>query len=141
MTDLILVLDSYAWVEFFSGTSAGARVKELLARAEIAYTPSPVLLELANKYFREGFSREEVGERLDAIAQLSVIVEISKDILLRLGEARRTLIENARRLGIKRKPSIVDFFILACARHLGAKVVTGDEHFRGLPDVIFLKED
>jgi len=35
-------------------------------------------------------------------------------------------------------PSLADAIILATARILDAKVVTGDQHFRGLPNVIWL---
>ena len=86
---MILVFDSYAWIEFFMGTEVGEKVKELLSSVDIIYTPSPVLLEIVNKYFREGFSKENIEKRLNAIIQLSSIITINKPILLKLGEARK----------------------------------------------------
>jgi len=56
-----------------------------------------------------------------------------------LKDAQKLLDKNARRLGIKRKPSIIDYYLLALAKKIDAKVVTGDEHFRGLSRVIFLE--
>ncbi|HIE32764.1 MAG TPA: type II toxin-antitoxin system VapC family toxin [Thermodesulfobacteriaceae bacterium] len=49
-----VVVDSYAWIEYFSGSKAGELVKEYLISASSAYTPSIVLAEIARKYMREG---------------------------------------------------------------------------------------
>ncbi|MDK2383479.1 MAG: PIN domain-containing protein, partial [Candidatus Korarchaeota archaeon] len=49
-----LVVDSYAWIEYFLGSDKGKKVLEELRRAEEVITPSVVLAELAHKYFREG---------------------------------------------------------------------------------------
>jgi len=37
------------------GTEVDEKVKEFLLSVDIIYTPSPVLLEIVNKYLREGF--------------------------------------------------------------------------------------
>jgi predicted nucleic acid-binding protein len=50
----MVVYDTYAWIEYFLGTSKGAQVKKLLDKG--GYTPSIVLAEISRKYFREGAS-------------------------------------------------------------------------------------
>ena len=129
---MVLVFDSYAWIEFFSGSEAGERVKELLVAAEAIHTPSVVLLEIANKYFREGFSLEVVEERLSIVEKLSIIEPINRKYLLGLKKAQKILNENAKKLGLRSRPSMVDYLVLAMAMELGAKVVTGDNHFKNL---------
>ena len=59
----MIVLDSYAWVEYFIGSDSGRVVKECLDGEE-AFTPSIVLAEVARKYLREGVGEEYVLPRL-----------------------------------------------------------------------------
>ena len=135
-----LVFDSYAWIEFFIGSSEGEKVKQLLIYSKEPMTPSIVLAEIANKYFREGASKEDVRNRIRAIKELTKIIYLDVRIILLINKARRILIENTEKLGIKKKPGLADFIILASALANNAKIVTGDEHFRNLDNVIFIKE-
>ena len=47
----MVVLDTYAWVEYFRGSERGLVVKEFLEKGEVV-TPSITLAELARKYKR-----------------------------------------------------------------------------------------
>lgn len=136
---LILVFDSYAWIEYFAGSEKGLKVKDLMLKADLIYTPSVILLEVANKYSREEFDANIINERLRIIRGISIVDPIRDEVLVILREAQKLLDKNARRLGIKRKPSMVDYYLLALAKKINAKVVTGDEHFKGLNRVIFLE--
>jgi len=140
MIALILVFDSYAWIEFFSGSSIGREVSVLLSNADVVVTPSVVLLEIANKYAREGFEEKELAERLRVIQEVSQVENIRYEVLVKIKDAQRILVENARKLNLNRKPSMVDYYILALTNFFGAKLVTGDDHFKGLSNVIFLKK-
>jgi len=136
---LILVFDSYAWIEYFAGTEKGIIVKDLIEKADIIYTPTVVLLEIANKYSRDGFSQNIISERLRIIREISIIDRIRDEVLLLLREAQIALNENARRLNLKKKPSMIDYYIYALAKNLNARVVTGDQHFKGLNITIYLE--
>jgi len=46
----MVVYDTYAWIEYFLGSSKGVKVKELLKKG--GYTPSIVLAEISRKYLR-----------------------------------------------------------------------------------------
>ena len=138
---MILVFDSYAWIEYFAGTSKGSIVKELIVTADLIYTPSVVLLEIANKYSREGFDKDTIRGRLRIIREMSIIDPIRDDVLLLLKDAQKILNQNMKRLKIKRKPSMIDYYLLALAKNINAKIVTGDEHFKGLNLVIYLEEE
>lgn len=137
---MILVFDSYAWIEYFAGTKKGSTVKELMEIADLIYTPSIVLLEIANKYSREGFDVSIIKERLRIIRELSIVDPIRDSILVSLRDAQETLNRNIERLGMKRKPSMMDYYLLALAKNIRAKIVTGDKHFRGLDLVVYLGE-
>lgn len=132
----MIVLDSYAWIEYFLGSDPGRTVKEYLNHEE-AFTPSIVLAEVARKYLREGVAEGDIALRLSFIVAKSSIVEIDVDLSLMAANAYFELFETAkeRKLG---RPSLTDGVVLASGRMLKAKIVTGDEHFRGFDEVIFL---
>lgn len=121
------VLDTYAWVEYFIGSKKGRRVEDCL---EDSVTPSIVLAELANKYSREG--RQFLERDLAFIESKSVIQELTRDIAVEAGKIHAKKRETVKDWGF------VDSIILATARSLNAKVVTGDKHFKSEKNVVFL---
>jgi predicted nucleic acid-binding protein len=133
------VIDAYAWVEFFIGSKKGLKVKEVLENADEIYTPGTVLAEIARKYLREGADNKTVDARLQAIASISEITSIDTKIA---SEAAKCYFELAY-LAEKSKhktPSLFDAIVLGTGRSLKSKIVTGDEHFRDLPETFWVGE-
>jgi len=125
----LIVLDSYAWIEYFLGSEAGKVVKEYL-NIEEAVTPSIVLAEIARKYLREQIDEKEVVRRLEFVSANNVIAEIDVDLSLAAAKAYFEILEKAEREKLK-KPSLTDGIVFAIGKTLGAKIITGDEHLRG----------
>ncbi|MEM3958609.1 MAG: hypothetical protein QXO47_10470 [Thermoproteota archaeon] len=63
--------------------------------------------------------------------------EIDTELSVMAAKAYLELSEKAKAKGIK-KPSLTDGIVLATGRTLKAKIVTGDEHFKGLDEVIYI---
>jgi len=135
-----LVVDTYAWIEYFRGTRIGEKVKAFLAEAERIYTPTIVLAEIARKYIREGVDIKTIEQRLNIIEELSTLISVNREIALRAGKAYLELLEHSEKLGLKAKPSLGDAIILATARVYKAKVLTGDQHFKGLEATVWIGE-
>ena len=76
------MVDSYAWVEVFLGSSKGNRVKSLIEAAEDAYTPDSVLAELSKKYFQEDVAEKQVRDRLASVQAASHVVIITSDLAI-----------------------------------------------------------
>ncbi len=133
-----VVVDSYAWVEYFLGSESGEVVKNYLKNASAIYTPSIVLAELARKYLREGVDIKEIRRRLLFISEVSIIVDIDLELSLEAAISYRVLTEHAKRWGINSKPSLVDAVILAVSRLKNAKILTGDIHFKELRHTIWI---
>ena len=132
----MIVLDSYAWVEYFLGSEAGKIVKEYL-NIEEAVTPSIVLAEIARKYLREQIDEKEVVRRLEFVSANSIIAEIDVDLSVAAAKAYLEILEKAEREKLK-KPGLTDGIVFAIGKTLGAKIITGDEHFKRLTEVIFI---
>lgn len=132
----MIVFDSYAWIEYFLGSDSGRIVKDYID-VEEAVTPSIVLAEVARKYLREGVKEEDVVKRLNFIVASSTVMEIDVELSVAAAKAYLELFEKAE-VGKLRRPSLTDGIVLATGRILGAKIVTGDEHFKGFGEVVYI---
>ena len=133
-----IVVDAYAWIEFFLGSEAGQRAKGIIERAERVLTPGTVLAEVARKYSREGATAPTIRKRLATMLETSETVDIDADLALEAARATVLLERRAASSGL-RKPSLFDGIVLASARLNGAKVLTGDEHFKNLDETVWLR--
>ena len=132
-----IVIDTYAWVELLLGSEKGKKVMEILENAEEVYTPSIVLAETAKKFLREGNDESTVAEWLDIINAASNITQIDPALSLEAAKCHLELVEKAKRFK-QNTPSLFDAIVLATARINQCKVLTGDEHFKDLPETIWL---
>jgi len=132
-----IVADAYAWIELFAGTRKGEFVKSRMEEAEAVITPDTVLAEIARKYIREGIKEVAARQRLSTILEASEPAYIDDGIALEAAKAYLQLEKRAKDAGLE-KPSLFDALVLAVARKTDAKVLTGDEHFEGLPETMWI---
>jgi predicted nucleic acid-binding protein len=131
-------LDSYAWLEYFHGSAEGQKVDGILRSSTDLYTPTVVFAEVKRILLRDARAgretRKGIGERIHFMKLKTLAVDLNLELAEKAAELADELAPGRKGFGF------ADAAILATARSLGAKVVTGDEHFRGLPDVAFIKE-
>jgi len=89
-----------------------------------------VIAEFTDKYTRENL---DLKERLKFLKMTSAPVPLDEDTAELAGK-----ISAERRAQVKGW-GLVDSIVLATARARKMKVVTGDEHFRGLDEAIMIK--
>jgi predicted nucleic acid-binding protein len=75
-------LDSFAWIEYFNGTSTGARVQNLL-ESERVMTPAIVVAELSEEYKR---LNREARSKYDFLRARTGIVPIEEGLARMAGE-------------------------------------------------------
>jgi len=126
------VIDSYAWIEYFMGTKTGEKVKPIIENTEEKITPTICLAEIYAKTLRA---------ENDELAEKQRIFIKEKSALAPLDEI--TAVEAAV-LTSKLKREIpgwglADSIVYATALIKKAEVVTGDEHFKKLKNVTFIK--
>jgi len=132
-----IVIDTYAWIEIFIGSGKGNKARKILTETLEIHTPDIVLAEIARKYTREGIEQQVVLERLKTIVETSETTPINMEIALESAKCYIKLLEEAKKAGIA-TPNLFDAIVLATARVLKAKVITGDEHLRNLPETIWI---
>ena len=123
-----VVLDSFAWIEYFNGTSAGVKVQDFLLSG-LAVTPAIVVAELSEKHRR---LEREFGSKYDFVRARTSIVALEEELARAAGELNFERKKRVKGWGM------ADSIILATARQTGSRVVTGDPHFRDLEEAIMI---
>jgi len=130
------VIDAYAWIEYFRASEYGGVAKEYIESTD-SVTPSIVVSEVSRKLQKETELGNETPEgrlkRLEFINATSQVIELDFELAVVAG---KTACEMNK---IEKDWGLADAIVLCTARNLGGKVVTGDEHFRELKEVIFIK--
>jgi len=126
----LILIDSYGWIEYFAdgplAESYAAFIEK--ADAETTVTPTIVIFEV----YRRIKSMKGEQKALEAYAQMSrtKIVELTSLISLKAAD-----ISIALNLGM------ADSIIVATAKAYNAKIVTSDEHLKGIEEVEFVKQN
>ncbi len=125
------VVDAWAWVEYLIGSEFGTKLKEVLDEdSSEVYTCAITLAEVISKVAREGRDVEAAYTMLLSNSQvINVNEELSKHAGLLHCEMRRSL----------KDFGLADAYVLATARKLKAKVLTGDMHFKDVKEAVLIK--
>jgi predicted nucleic acid-binding protein len=130
------IIDAYAWIEYFRASKCGEAAKQYIEGAD-SVTPSIVIAEVSRKLQKEIELGNETLEgrlkRLEFMNATSQVVELDFDLAVVAGKTDCDMKKKAKGWGL------ADSIVLCTARNLKGKVVTGDEHFRDLKEVVFIK--
>ena len=132
------IIDAYAWIEYCKASKMGEIAKEYI-ESEHSVTPTIVVSEISRKLRKDialgNETREGRLRRLEFIMATSKIVELDFESAIDAGGISEDLKVEMKGWGL------ADSIVLCTARSLKGKVVTGDEHFRHLENVIFVKTE
>lgn len=123
-----MIFDSYAWVEYLFGTEQGKRVDELIEKNN-CYTLESNLAEIYDWSIRQNQDFETVSR---IISSKSEILQITRKDWLRATEIKLKMRKTKSKFGI------IDALTMAKQEELKCKIVTGDPHFKGEKNIIFL---
>jgi predicted nucleic acid-binding protein len=123
------VIDSYAWIEYFRGTNAGEKAKKFIEKGSAA-TSAMTLAELREKYLRENWSSFDTD--ISFVTTKTSLILVDREISIAAG---RINYENKKKI---KNWGMADSIILATARKLSAKDLTGDPHFKNIKDAVMI---
>jgi predicted nucleic acid-binding protein len=124
------VIDAWAWVEYLIGSEHGAKINKFLDQSYEVYTCAITLAEVVSKVARE---KRDIVAAYNMLLSNSQIVNIDKELSLQAGLLHSELRKTLKDFGL------ADAYVLATARKLKAKVLTGDKHFKDIKDAIIIK--
>ncbi len=114
-------LDSFAWIEYFTGSKRGSKVKKYIDGEGPIYTPSICLTEIKSRYLRD---KKNPTNRINLILDRSLIIPIEQNVALAAADIKQ-----------KHKLHTIDAIIYTSSQLKKLTLVTGDQHFKDLPNV------
>ncbi|MBS7621502.1 type II toxin-antitoxin system VapC family toxin [Candidatus Bathyarchaeota archaeon] len=126
------VIDSYAWIEYFMGTKAGEKAKPIIEGLEEKITPTICLAEVYAKTTKAE-SPELAEKQRTFIKEKSALAPLDETIAI---ESAKIDIEMKKKV---KGWGLADSIVYATGIIKKAEIVTGDEHFKNLKNVIFIK--
>ncbi|MEK6924471.1 MAG: PIN domain-containing protein [Candidatus Micrarchaeota archaeon] len=115
-----ILLDSWAWLEYFAGTPASEAISQEINGAEEIITAATNLFEVAHRV-RSKEGAEASAKAVAAISANARVVAVDSSVAL---EA----------VGVRHEYGLhaMDALALAAARLNDAVLITGDPHFKGV---------
>ena len=128
--DAVYLIDTYAWVEYFTGSKRGEKVKKIIEdKNNVILTPECCLAEIKGWAIRENMDFEELYSIVRKVSDVRCILTrdwLDADTIR--SELRKT----------KKGFGMMDALITAQQKRMHCKVVSGDPHFEDLKDIIFI---
>ena len=125
------VVDAYAWIEYLIGSESGAKVNAVLEKeTSEVYTCAVTVAEVISKVAREG---REVQVAYDVLLSNSQIIDVDEELSKETGLLHAEMRKTEKDFGL------ADAYVLATARKLKSKILTGDAHFKSVKDAIIIK--
>lgn len=123
----MLLLDTHAWIDYFSSETRKEQIKEIISEKAL-FTSMLSLAEVKLWLLKKGLNEEKY---LMFIEENSRLISPDKEISLLAGRIKFD--------AVKKDFGMIDCLIYATALKFDLKVVTGDPHFEGLENAIYLK--
>jgi len=125
------VIDAYAWVEYLIGSDVGAKVNEIIEKENVEiYTCAVTVAEVISKVARD---KQDVEKAFDILLSNSQILNADEELSKKTGLLHAEMRKTEKNFGL------ADAYVLATARELRSKVLTGDPHFKKLKEAVMLK--
>jgi len=124
------VIDSYAWIEYLDGSDSGLKVRDILMSDAELFTISISVAEIISRTKRR---QKDVDVAYNTIIRNSKIINVNEELGREAGIRHAEIRAKIKDFGL------ADALILTAARKLGAKILTGDPHFKSFKEVILIK--
>lgn len=123
---MTVLIDSWAWIEYWKG---GRFAKEAAAYIEGDEESMVSAINLAEVHIWIARFYDDVtaDAKVSTIERRCHVVAVDRDIAIEAAKIKR-----------KEKLGLADSLILATARKIGGKVVTGDPDMKGVKEMVFL---
>jgi predicted nucleic acid-binding protein len=123
---LTVLIDSWAWIEYFQGSEAGKAVKGYIDDDQEIIISTINLAEVYRWILRY-YNEKTAEEKRLAMKERCILIDVDEEIAVNAAKIKHNL-----------KWGLGDSIVYATAKRRGSKVVTGDSDFKGMEDVIFL---
>jgi predicted nucleic acid-binding protein len=125
-----VIVDSYAWIEYFEGSKKGLLVKEIIENENNdLFCSALTVSEIVSKSERAG---KDSNQYFEALQSLSRILKIDENVARKAGKKHAAIRKKLKNFGL------ADAFILVQGEKEKAKILSGDQHFKKMKNTIFI---
>lgn len=123
---MTVLIDSWTWIEYWKGGKLAGEAASYIEGDEESVVSA---VNLAEVYFwvTRFYDGETASGRVSTIEKRCHVVAVEKEIAIEAAKIKK-----------REKLGLADSLILATARQVGGRVVTGDPDLKNLKDVVFL---
>lgn len=127
---MIYIVDSWAWTEYCIGSKSGLRLRTLLNNKNHKFiTLECTISELKSYCLRTGY---DFNLLYNVLKKNSIILPVLLSHWVEAAEIRHEMRKKAKDFGL------IDSILVARQNELKCGVVSGDPHFKGLKNVVYL---
>lgn len=128
---MLYIIDTYAWVEYFTGSEKGKKVRKLFENLMNRFvTLECCLAELKGWSIKNRIDFEDV---LKIIAANSEILPVLKDEWINAAIIKHEMVKRIKDFGL------IDALLIAKQKKLNCRIITADLHFKNLRGIEFLR--
>ena len=120
------MIDSWAWIEYWKGGKLAGEAASFIDGDEESVVSAINLAEVHLSIARS-YDEAMAGEKVATMEKRCHVVQVDADIAIEAAKIKRS-----------EKLGLADSLIMATARHVGGKVVTGEPDLKPFKDVIFI---
>lgn len=120
------MIDSWTWIEYWKGGKLADEAASYIDGEE-ELVVSTINLAEVYLWVAKSYDDATAEEKVATMEKRCHVIPVERDVALEAAKIKR-----------KEKLGLADSLILATARQVGGRVVTGDSDMRNLRDVVFL---
>ena len=124
---MTVLIDSWAWIEYFRGSKAGEKIRRYIEGREKAIISAINIAEVY-RWILSFYDEKVAEEKVDIMKERCFVIPVDEEIAIMAAK-----IKHREKLGLG------DALIYATAKKESAMLLTGDSDFEGKEDVIFVR--
>ncbi len=126
------VIDSWAWIEYFKGSTPGKRAKEYIESGEEVLVSAINVSEIYRFLLRWCKSDNEVEQYISFVLKAAFVIPVDTDIAIKAAKLKHERTKFGRKFGL------ADAIVLVTAQEHYGVVISGDDDFEKEESVIFI---
>jgi len=129
---MIYIVDSWAWIGYFIGSENGLILKKLLDDKNNKFISMECTISELKIYCLR--ANENFSQLYNVLKRNSVILPVLTNHWLEAAKIRHELRKKVKDFGL------IDSILVAKQNELKCKIISGDGHFKGLKNVVYIGE-
>ena len=121
---MTVLVDSWAWIEYFKGSNPGAKAKNVIESGEQLLISTINISEIYHFLLNNKMDAEKL---IKFVLDSSFVIPLETSVALKAANIKFT-----------KKLGMADAIVLATAEENNAMILTGDDDFKNIKNVIYI---